>query len=223
MAKHGKIGLKDTSSLAVLIAQRASRTFPVRMIDGHYFVESSTGQPFAVLDVRSGSMLRDIANMSTARFQVTFTSSLAAQEVPKKVPRQTATSPVEVLVNIYARGSQCKAIDRLLQKTDTFLQHPEAVDDGIDYVNPQYFMPFGSVPNMNHKINANNASPWSKILDMLDERHYDATCEVSEAVTTPLKRSAVFEIGLPRLCFWQTPENRIAFHSKQGSLRWVIS
>jgi hypothetical protein len=47
--------------------------------------------------------------------------------------------PLEISVNIYGMELDALAIGKQLSKAEAFLQHPFHLEDGVEYLNPQFF------------------------------------------------------------------------------------
>ncbi|KAL9609137.1 MAG: hypothetical protein Q9167_006081, partial [Letrouitia subvulpina] len=105
---------------------------------------------------------------------------------------------VEISINLYGTSTMAKAISDALSRERKFLQHPDVVDPGVDYVNPQYFMPPGESGVLNNMVGARDWKSSSvhtislevdRIMDSLSEVDSNIDMLLNSDILTPLLRS----------------------------------
>ncbi|KAL7764103.1 hypothetical protein ACKLNR_005248 [Fusarium oxysporum f. sp. zingiberi] len=67
-----------------------------------------------------------------------FTKAVVEARVLRQLSR-TAKKCFEISVNIYGRELDARDIGQQLSKVGAFLQHPFYLEDGVEYLNPQFF------------------------------------------------------------------------------------
>ncbi|RKK93675.1 hypothetical protein BFJ71_g9469 [Fusarium oxysporum] len=67
-----------------------------------------------------------------------FTKAVFEARVLRQLSR-TAKKSFEISVNIYGRELDARDIGQQLSKVGAFLQHPFYLEDGVEYLNPQFF------------------------------------------------------------------------------------
>lgn len=67
-----------------------------------------------------------------------FTKAVVEARILRQLSR-TAKKSFEISVNIYGRELDARDIGQQLSKVGAFLQHPFYLEDGVEYLNPQFF------------------------------------------------------------------------------------
>jgi hypothetical protein len=76
--------------------------------------------------------------LDTVKETAVFTKAVVEARVLRQLSR-TAKKSFEISVNIYGRELDARDIGHQLSKVGAFLQHPFYLEDGVEYLNPQFF------------------------------------------------------------------------------------
>jgi hypothetical protein len=102
-------------------------------------------------------------------------------------------------INIYGKERDGDNVGDLLGNKSVFLQHPAALEDALEYYNPQYYYPYGHKTSLNHLVGLSDAKIRAKQLSdevdsVLDSLNNSSESSVSDDTTfaligvkTPLK------------------------------------
>ncbi|KAM0388293.1 hypothetical protein ACHAQC_009903 [Fusarium culmorum] len=69
------------------------------------------------------------------------TKAVVESKAVKGLSRKSAKSAFKISVNIYGYELDARDIGQQLSKVGAFLQHPFYLDEGVEYLNPQFFDP----------------------------------------------------------------------------------
>lgn len=121
-------------------------------------LSSDTGTELAILDTQTASKLSALGNISTVRFAAIVQSNILTKRQKRSNPGLQVFS---LSINILGVKSAADAVSRQLSKLSAYLQHPESLQIGIEYHNPQ-FLTFGDENiNMNELIGMGNNYHWN--------------------------------------------------------------
>ncbi|KAM0228294.1 hypothetical protein ACHAPO_010838 [Fusarium lateritium] len=67
------------------------------------------------------------------------TKAVVDAKVVSKLSTKKGKQPFDISVNVYGRESDSRIIGQQLSKVKAFLQHPYHLEDGVEYLNPQFF------------------------------------------------------------------------------------
>ena len=160
----------------------------------YHTLQSSGGISFAILDSSTSHVLKMLGQTAKARSQAAYTSHMeGSSSTASRPPKSKAF--VDISVNIYVAPLHAKAIGDVLSKERRFLQHPDIIDAGIDYVNPQYLVFPGQPSQLNDKVGMARkrapsaqalASEVEDILNSLDEVQGHIDNHLSDKILTPM-------------------------------------
>ncbi|CAJ0546595.1 Ff.00g012220.m01.CDS01 [Fusarium sp. VM40] len=103
-----------------------------------YLQESTYGfaipnaNTFVMIDLITAEKLNILEETSV------FTKAVVEARILRQLSR-TAKKSFEISVNIYGRELDARDIGQQLSKVGAFLQHPFYLEDGVEYLNPQFF------------------------------------------------------------------------------------
>ncbi|UZP36582.1 hypothetical protein NXS19_004398 [Fusarium pseudograminearum] len=81
-----------------------------------------------------------------------FTKAVVEAKALKRLSSRSAKSPFKISVNIYGYESDARNIGQQLSKVGAFLQHPFYLEEGVEYLNPQFFDPQDGPRYMTHLV-----------------------------------------------------------------------
>ncbi|UZP37041.1 hypothetical protein NXS19_004857 [Fusarium pseudograminearum] len=122
--------------------------------------ESKTKQQ-SCLDDNSGLTLISIAN------KVRLVSFAAIISVNALGGRRTKNPkiPIKATVNIYGPKSLMDEVDQALSVIPLYLQHPDFLETGITYINPQFFYPGPEKTDLRHLVGGASENVTSELVD----------------------------------------------------------
>lgn len=103
-----------------------------------YWQESTYG--FAIPNVNAFVMIDLITSekLNTLKETAGFSKAVVEARVLRQLSK-TAKKSFEISVNVYGRELDAREIGHQLSKVEAFLQHPFYLEDGVEYLNPQFF------------------------------------------------------------------------------------
>ena len=200
-------------------------SYAIVPLQTYYVVKSPHGKNFAILDSHITRILHNIQDIGPVRLQAIIQHGPTDNSAIKNVGSTIQKRVIEVSINLYGIPSLAKTMGDALSKERKFLQHPDAVDSGISYVNPQYFCPPGESGNLDHMVGTGRGNPSSmqsiysevdKIMDSLDKVD-DVPCipQCGHVLTplmryiSPLESKIVLMVSKPSACSsWLHPAER---------------
>ena len=176
---------------AIKPTEHVSR-FPLTLTDGNFALQDFHGKAFALLDSDSANLAEELGTLGSLRFQAVFQPQTSLQ---KRVSRSKKTI-IEIAVNIYGLPNLAEVVGTSLTRQGHFLQHPDVIDPGIKYENPQFLKQSASDrleylvhPRSLGRLSKENAiSQVDKILDSLNFVDSDWEIPTSPALLTTLLR-----------------------------------
>ena len=163
--------------------------------EGEFALRSSSGKDFALLDISSANVLEAAQSLGPLRFQAIIQSDLK-EMAQATVSSKSRGNIVDISINIYGPSGIAQDTGALLTQEGQFLQHPDAIDPGYKYMNPQYFETSETM-ELNHLIRSRQLGKVlketvlpevGKIMDSLDLVDSDWDIPVTSAILTPLLR-----------------------------------
>lgn len=100
----------------------------------------------AVLDVKMTSKLVALRQMSGVRCEAVVPTGTILKRKAK------SSSPFQISVNIFGPRKAADEVSAALSKVHAFLQHPQTLNDGVEYSNPDMLIFPGQKTSMNHLI-----------------------------------------------------------------------
>jgi hypothetical protein len=160
--------------------------FPVlRKDDNCFTLKDKENNDFAILDTSTTAAL----NLLQGLANLTFCA------IPRPVTGNQGASPVvEVSINIHGAFSYYRQIGSLLAAQRYYLQHPDVVEPGVRYDNPQYYKRFEGMDmhRFIKPLHRAKQTPQSvraevdSILDTLDTAYSDDDIVSTSKLITPL-------------------------------------
>ena len=193
-------GLDRSFYLSLLKNQYTPMTFDLRCSGDCFYVLSSKGTKFALLDIQTTRALTELQGVKSLRFEA---APLLSPSDKENIKDKTC-SPDQVrsiTVNIYGTRDSAGEAGAILTRAGLYLQHPFLLRYGMEYNNPHYFQVPGSkidinqfVQNRQHGSNLkqNLSIEVTKVLDSLDFVNARNELPPIAAVTTPLLRLVLF-------------------------------
>ncbi|KAK5994916.1 putative ATP-dependent helicase protein [Cladobotryum mycophilum] len=126
---------------------------PVKQDNDIYSVYLEDGESLAVLDARTASTLNTLGDIPA----VTFTAVIKSSVFAKRHKPVKSSKVFDVTINLMGPRHVVGHVASQLSKVSAHLQHPQWLDDQIEYYNPQFLM-FDDVGqhDMNTLIGASN-------------------------------------------------------------------
>ncbi|CEN59397.1 hypothetical protein ASPCAL01848 [Aspergillus calidoustus] len=161
--------------------------FPVLRKDDNCFTLKDKGDnDFAILDTSTTAALNLLQGLANLSFCA----------IPRPVTGNQGASPVvEVSINIYGPFSHYRQVGSRLATQKYYLQHPDVVEPGVRYDNPQYFKRSDTPMDMHQFIKPiyrEKQTPQSvraeidSILATLDTNYSDGNILSNSKLITPL-------------------------------------
>lgn len=100
----------------------------------------------AVLDVQTTSKLVALRQIPGVRFEALVPTGNILKRKAK------SSSPFQTSINIFGPRQAADEVSMALSKVNAFLQHPQALQDGVEYSNPDMLILPGQTTSMNHHI-----------------------------------------------------------------------
>ena len=160
-------------------------------METHYEIRSPNGQKLAVLDSNTTRVLREVQQIGHIRLQLLLKRKTTLNG---KMSQRTGA---EASITLYSPQNLAQRIGDTLGEAGKFLQHPDVVDAGVHYTNPQYFRSPGEGGHLDHLVgtSADDALPMRSILlevdgimDSLDKVQESQDIFQSCGILTPLMR-----------------------------------
>ncbi|EYB33365.1 hypothetical protein FG05_10568 [Fusarium graminearum] len=92
-----------------------------------------------------------------------FTKAVVESKDVKRLSLKSAKSPFEISVNIYGYELDARDIGQQLSKVGAFLQHPFYLEEGVEYLNPQFFHPQDGPRYMTHLVGMDESKFQAKV------------------------------------------------------------
>jgi hypothetical protein len=160
--------------------------FPLSRKDKCFFLKDQKKKEFAILDTSTTAALDCLQGLEGLTFCA----------VPRpSTPNQGTSVVVHVSINIYGAFQNHRQVGTLLAARKHYLQHPDVVEPGMRYDNPQYFKRSKAQADMDHYVKPTlRVRPTSqsvlveinKLLDTLETDHPDSKVPTTEKLRTPL-------------------------------------
>ncbi|KAJ4266325.1 hypothetical protein NW762_004309 [Fusarium torreyae] len=122
--------------------------FSVRPKEEDYVLVNNGNEAFCILDTRSIGRLTTLKGLQSVHFQ----ALAAANDFTKRRKKIKGHQTFIVSINIFGPQDVAPEAASRLSKVSAFLQHPESLEPGFIYSNPQYFRLLGADENMNDYI-----------------------------------------------------------------------
>ena len=189
-------GLNKSSFALATKPTEALKRYPIILREDYYALQSPSGADFAVLDIAATRTLRLLQSVGRVRFQAVFQCNVI------NGPAMTGSTGVKrnttgVSINIYGIHNLANKVGSTLTREQQFLQHPDVVDPGINYDNPQYFKMPGLTLDLNQSVKPRHpgqkskeaiSSEVNKVMDSLDVVDSDLdTPDISGILTSLLR------------------------------------
>ncbi|KAK6720929.1 hypothetical protein SNK05_004023 [Fusarium graminearum] len=113
-------------------------------IQGFTVPDSNT---FVMIDIITAKKLEALKEQAGV-----FTKAVVESKAVKGLSRKSAKSPFEISVNIYGYELDARDIGQQLSKVGAFLQHLFYLEEGVEYLNPQFFHPQDGPRYMTHLV-----------------------------------------------------------------------
>ena len=172
-------------------------SYAIVPLETYYVVKSPHGKSFAILDSHITRILHEVQDVGPVRLQAIIQHGPTDNYAIENIGSTTQKRVIEISINLYGILSLAKTMGDALSKERKFLQHPDAVDSGVSYVNPQYFCPPGESGNLDHMVGTGRGKPSSmqsidsevdRIMDSLDKMDDNPYIPQCGHVLTPLMR-----------------------------------
>ena len=174
----------------------ALERYPILPREGYYALRSPSEKDFAVIDIYTTRTLKAVQNLGDVRFQAVLDGN--AIDRPGTTPGTvTKRNMVKVSINLYGAHTLAKKVGVSLTQAKQFLQHPDVVDPGVGYDNPQYFKTPGQTIDLENCIKPCHdgrtskeaiSSEVGKIMDSLSAVDSDICIPATDVLLTPLLR-----------------------------------
>ena len=177
---------KDINAIHAVVPRKA-----------YFVVESSCGKGFALLDTHITRILRGVQVLGPIRVQAIMQGDPAECSSSGYLSPAAHRVGIEVSINLYSTVECTETIGIYLSKEGNFLQHPDIVDSGVNYVNPQYFRSPGGPDTLDHLVGIGAPKSVSlqsvcteveRIMDSLDTVDEDPSITGCSRILTPLLR-----------------------------------
>ncbi|KAJ0425197.1 P-loop containing nucleoside triphosphate hydrolase protein [Aspergillus carlsbadensis] len=165
--------------------------FPVSRKDNCFFIKDQKQKEFAILDTSTTTALDCLKGLEGLTFCA----------VPRPLTLTQGTSPVvHVSINIYGPLRHHRQVGTLLAAQKHYLQHPDVIEPGMRYDNPQYFKCSAAQADMDqyvkptHRVRTASQSvrvEIDKLLDTLDTDNLDSEVRSIKKLTTPLLKAQI--------------------------------
>ncbi|QPC77978.1 hypothetical protein HYE68_008730 [Fusarium pseudograminearum] len=112
-------------------------------------------QGFAVLNANTFVMIDLITAKkldSVKEQDGVFIKAVVESKAVKRLSSRSTKPPFKISVNIYGYESDARNIGQQLSKVGAFLQHPFHLEEGVEYLNPQFFDPQDGSRYMTHLV-----------------------------------------------------------------------
>ena len=167
-------------------------------METHYEVSSPRGQSFAVLDSNTTRVLRDFQGIGHVRLQLLLKQKSTMMNMSSANAVKTSQKTgAEVSITLYAHENRAQKFGDLLGEAGKYLQHPDIVDAGIYYINPQYFRSPAESSHLDHLVGTGADGPLpirsilsevDAIMDSLNKTEDSQDIIQGSGVLTPLMR-----------------------------------
>ncbi|CZS79304.1 unnamed protein product [Fusarium graminearum] len=121
--------------------------FNIHVHDGLLGFTVSGSNIFVMIDLMTAKKLEALGEQAGV-----FTKAVVESKAVKGLSRKSAKSPFEISVNIYGYELDARDIGQRLSKVGAFLQHPFYLEEGVEYLNPQFFYPQDGPRYMTHLV-----------------------------------------------------------------------
>ncbi|CAG1977733.1 unnamed protein product [Fusarium graminearum] len=121
--------------------------FNIHVHDGLLGFTVSGSNIFVMIDLMTAKKLEALGEQAGV-----FTKAVVESKAVKGLSRKSAKSPFEISVNIYGYELDARDIGQRLSKVGAFLQHPFYLEEGVEYLNPQFFHPQDGPRYMTHLV-----------------------------------------------------------------------
>ncbi|KAL8950880.1 MAG: hypothetical protein Q9222_003114 [Ikaeria aurantiellina] len=188
--------LDRKSFVEVAKDQRKTQSYSVVQHENYFALESTGGKKFGMLDMHTTHTLHHLREFPAIRLQAVIQSNVRCRD-SLSARSVAAKRLIETSVNIYGIPGHAIGISNALHERGQFLQHPCAVDAGVDYQNPQYLTLPGKSVILNDMIQVPREerlvldainSEVNQIMDSLDQVDFDGDAAQSSHIMTPLQR-----------------------------------
>lgn len=188
-------GLDRIYFTRILKASDSKARYAISPEQMYFLVKSVEDQDFAILDSHTTRILQKLLYVGPLRFQLMIINNKAESTTVSSINKITQKRHVKVSVNVYRTRNLSTDVDQILSREHIFLQHPDVIDAGVKYVNPQYFYQPGELKNLDHNVGLGDQSPTSmqsisfevnNILESLDEVEEDPYIPQHDQLLTPL-------------------------------------
>ncbi|KAL8707591.1 MAG: hypothetical protein Q9220_007432, partial [cf. Caloplaca sp. 1 TL-2023] len=176
--------------------QSNTRKYRVVRQESYFALESSSGERFGMLDMHTTRTLHCIQDFPAIRFYaVVNPSSRIIEGLNARCIAQNKL--IEASINVYGASGCAANVGDALGQNKQFLQHPCAVDPGVDYENPQYLTLPGASAILNDLVQVppeessmSDAITFevNQIMDTLEQVDCDHDTSQSSHILTPLQR-----------------------------------
>ncbi|KAF5228847.1 hypothetical protein FAUST_10821 [Fusarium austroamericanum] len=121
--------------------------FNIHVHDGLRGFTVSGSNIFVMIDLMTAKKLEALGEQAGV-----FTKAVVESKAVKGLSRKSTKSPFETSVNIYGYELDARDIGQQLSKVGAFLQHPFYLEEGVEYLNPQFFHPQDGPRYMTHLV-----------------------------------------------------------------------
>ncbi|OBS29596.1 hypothetical protein FPOA_03533 [Fusarium poae] len=108
--------------------------FDIYSQDNIYGFAIPNANTFVMIDLITAKKLQVLEEQDGA-----YSKAVVEAKVVSRLSKKKTKQPFDISVNIYGWESDARVIGQQLSKVDAFLQHPFHLEDGAEYLNPQFF------------------------------------------------------------------------------------
>ncbi|WXC58090.1 hypothetical protein SNK03_003989 [Fusarium graminearum] len=132
--------------------------FNIHVHDGIRGFTVSYSNTFVMIDLMTAKKLEALKEQAGV-----FTKAVVESKAVKGLSRKSAKSPFKISVNIYGYELDARDIGQQLSKVGAFLQHPFYLEEGVEYLNPQFFHPQDGPRYMTHLVGMDKSKFQAKV------------------------------------------------------------